>query len=172
LLQRIYEIIMDGESIVNHLQKRDRCWVDRYGQRYCESGWYYYGRWILAGVALLIFLLVLLSCCCLARRRRKRGTKPVYGTGWMAPPPKYGAHQNDHQLNNAEQGWGQNQGQWAQPPPPAYGQPHPPQNSGTAYAPNDGYYGNQNYPQQNDLQSPPNAYQPENHAYPPAPNYK
>lgn len=86
----------------------------------------------------------------------------MYGTGWMAPPPKYGAHQNDYQLNSNTQGAGQawggaNYGN----PPPAYGQnaPHQPQYTGTTYNSNEGYYGH-------NVQSPPNAYQPDGHVYP------
>lgn len=96
----------------------------------------------------------------IARRRRRRGTQPYYGTGWMAPPPKYSTHQ-DYQLNQ------QNAGSYSGNPPPAYGQtPHQPQYSGTTtYNPNDGYYGGPQYP---DVQSPPNAYQPTN-VYPPPP---
>lgn len=103
----------------------------------------------------------------IARRRRRRGNKPMYGTGWMAPPPKYGAHQNDTQLNSnvqGQQGWGgANYGN----APPAYGQaaPHQPQYTGTTYNSNEGYYGNNPYPNTG-VQSPPIAYQPDSYAYP------
>lgn len=92
----------------------------------------------------------------------------MYGTGWMAPPPKYGAHQNDYQLNSNVQGanqtWGgANYGS----SPPAYGQnaPHQPQYTGTTFNAHEGYYGNSQYPNAN-VQSPPNAYQPDGHVYP------
>lgn len=99
----------------------------------------------------------------MARRRRKRGHRPYYGTGWMAPPPKYGAHQNDYSLNQNQQQ--QYSGQNYQNPPPAYGQQYPqqPQYTGTTFNPNDGYYG-----QNSGVQSPPVSYQPDN-MYPPPP---
>jgi len=156
-------------SLLTEIAKRDRC-RSRYGGYYeCNSNWYYWGRWVLAGIALVAFFVVLLSCCLIARRRRRRGTKPMYGTGWMAPPPKYGAHQNDYQLNSNAQGYnnqswgGANYGN----APPSYGQtqPHQPQYTGTTFNSNEGYYGNSQYPNAG-VQSPPNAYQPEGHVYP------
>ncbi|KFH47214.1 hypothetical protein ACRE_018420 [Hapsidospora chrysogenum ATCC 11550] len=150
-------------GLAETLAKRDRCWWS-YGRRYCNrSGWYYWGRWVLAGAALFIFLVLLLSCCLVARRRRRRGTKPYYGTGWMAPPPKYGAHQTDIPLNQPGGNWaGGNNYQNA---PPNYTPAHQGQYTGTTFSsPNNDnadYYS----PQQ---QYPPNTYQPDN-LYPPPP---
>lgn len=116
------------------------------------------------------------SLRCMARRRRKRGHQPFYGTGWMAPPPKYGSHQNDYNMGNNQQqqqggqqdhvyhhnsGWG---AQNFQSPPPAYGNyQQNPQYTGTTFNPHDGYYG-----QNSGVQSPPASYQPDN-VYPPPP---
>ncbi|EAA35593.1 hypothetical protein GE21DRAFT_2603 [Neurospora crassa] len=76
---------------VHEIAKRDRCFLDEYGQRYCYTHWYYYGRWILLAVAILcVFLSVYLMARRNSRRRRIQGTQPMYGTGWMAPaPPPY-----------------------------------------------------------------------------------
>lgn len=107
---------------------------------------------------------------CLARRRRKRGVSPYYGTGWMAPNAgKFGAGggHNSYPMNNQQSGYyaGGGGGGATYNPPPAYGA-NEPQYTGTTFNPQDGYYGNQQY--NSGLQSPPNAYQPDN-VYPPAP---
>lgn len=124
-----------------------------------NSAWYYWGRWVLAGILVLIFVLVLCALgCCSSRRRKKKGAAPMYGTGWMAngynPQPQYGQQQ-------AQYGYGQQQGQYGQPP--AYGhqqqgQYQNPQYTGQTYNPNDGYYAGQNEGIQ--LQQPQNAYAP------------
>jgi hypothetical protein len=152
-----------AESAASHVLKRATCYRPGYGYYTCSSRWNSWGRYVLAGAAILLFLIVLLSCLCMARRRRKRGHRPYYGTGWMAPPPKYGAHQNDYSLNQNQQQ--QYSGQNYQNPPPAYGQQYPqqPQYTGTTFNPNDGYYG-----QNSGVQSPPVSYQPDN-MYPPPP---
>jgi hypothetical protein len=125
----------------------------------CQSygAWYWWGRWLFAGIVILfvIFCLVCLGCIN-ARRRRKRGLTPMYGTGWMAngkngggnPPQGYN---NEMYPQNGYQG------------PPAYGQT--PQYTGTTFNPNDGYYGNQ----QGGPQYPQNAYQPPENVYSPSP---
>ncbi|PHH67372.1 hypothetical protein CDD81_140 [Ophiocordyceps australis] len=51
-----------------------------------RSVWLRLGRWILLGVLLFFVLSILMCCCCFARLRRRRGQRPMYGTGWMAPP--------------------------------------------------------------------------------------
>ena len=107
----------------------------------------------------------------MARRRRRRGAQPYYGTGWMAPGPKYGdsnqnGYQNGYQMN---QGGGWAGAQNYQNPPPAYGQsPNQQPYTGTAYDPNQGYYAPQQG-QDTGVQSPPHAYQPESNVYPPPP---
>lgn len=168
---------LSGSSVAADIFKRQRCWRTSYGGYRCSSRWNSWGRYVLAGVAILLFFIILLSCLCTARRRRKRGHQPFYGTGWMAPPPKYGSHQNDYNMNNNSNtgqqggqqdhayhhnsGWG---AQNFQSPPPAYGNyQQNPQYTGNSFNPHDGYYG-----QNSGVQSPPASYQPEN-VYPPPP---
>lgn len=94
----------------------------------------------------------------------------MYGTGWMAPAGKYDPNQQ-HQMNNYNQGYqpdynqgyGQPQGYYNTPPPYG-GQAQAPQNTGTTFNPNDGYYGQQQY----GVQQPPNTYHPEGGYAPPA----
>ncbi|RCI15602.1 hypothetical protein L249_3625 [Ophiocordyceps polyrhachis-furcata BCC 54312] len=112
---------------------------------------------------------------CIARRRRRRGAQPMYGTGWMAPPGKYG----DHNMNNGY--YGPPPPQQLQPygggGPPAYGQqqyPQPTGTTGTNFHPNDGYYGDPSQQQQQQyggggVQAPPTAYQPNPGPYSPPP---
>lgn len=131
------------------------------GRCYPKSAWYWWGRWVLAGVILVFFIIVLVILGCISsRRRRKRGLQPMYGTGWMAPGNKFG------QQGQQGQQWG---GGYQYGAPPAYGQPaygqpaytQPPaqnQYTGTTtYNQNDGYYGGQS----NDvpLQQPQHTYQ-------------
>jgi len=163
--------LTDAASLTDGLVSRATC-RDYRGRLYTcssnnRSGWYYWGRWVVAGVALLIFFLVLVSCCCIAKRRRRRGNKPVYGTGWMAPQGKFGNNpQNTYPMNDGhESGYGAAPGGSLPNPPPAYGA-QAPQYTGTTQNPSDGYYGNQQY--NNGLQQPPNSYQPDN-MYPPPP---
>lgn len=116
------------------------------------------------------------NCRCTARRRRRRGTQPMYGTGWMAPAGKHDQNQA-HQMNGYNQGYqadynqayGQPQGYYNTPPP--YGQQQQqqqqvPQSTGTTFNPNDGYYGQQ---QQYGVQQPANTYQPAGYAPPTGP---
>lgn len=117
-------------SAVAALSKRDyRC----YGYSYdyddgtCRtSAWYSWGRWVFAAVVVVFFIILFAIWGCInSRRRRRHGIRPVYGTGWMAPPPKYpgGPHQN-------------------YPPPPAYNAPpQQPVYTGTSFNTADGYYG-------------------------------
>lgn len=78
---------MEMESVAHGLlpRARRRCgWIN--GRYYrCPTRWSSWGRWVLAGAAIFLFCILLMSLCCMARRRRKHGTKPYYGTGWMAP---------------------------------------------------------------------------------------
>jgi hypothetical protein len=157
---------MDG---INLFKRDDEYCYYQWGNKYCRSAWWYWGRWVLAGIAVLVLVLVLLSCACLARRRRKRGIQPYYGTAWMAPSTgKYGGNGGGYNgTNNAAGGYSMNNyGQQQQEgyvhnPPPAYGQQQP-QYTGTTFNPADGYYGAAG------PQSPPNSYQREG-VYPPPP---
>ncbi|TWU71169.1 hypothetical protein ED733_002924 [Metarhizium rileyi] len=162
-----------GSAVLGLVKRAYYC--DRYGYSYrCNNRWSSWGRWVvLAGVLLLVFL-VLLTCACTARRRRRRGNTPMYGTGWMAPAGKHDAGQQ-HNMNGYNQAYQpdynqQQQPGYGQPPqgyyntPPPYGQPQAPQNTGTTFNPNDGYYGHQQY----GVQPPPNTYQPEGGYAPPA----
>jgi hypothetical protein len=88
--------------------------------------------------------------CANSRRRRKQGLAPRYGTGWMAPAPKYGP----------------NNGAYV-PPPPQYsatpmqnypqGQTQQPQYTGQTFNSNEGYYGGHN----EGVAPPPNTYYPQ-----------
>lgn len=153
--------------------------------RYCTSSFHSWGRWVVVGIVIFAALCFILFCTCCARRRRKKGHKPMYGTGWMAPQGgKWGVgnQNNATQMNTYGQGYNQggynqggyNQGWNQQQPgynagayqqPPAYGQQQQPQYTGTTFNPNDGYYGNQGgYPQQ-----PGNTYQRDAGAFEPPP---
>ncbi|KAF4123459.1 Chitin synthesis regulation, resistance to Congo red [Geosmithia morbida] len=131
--------------------------------------------WTLAVLALLSFT---------ARRRRRRGNQPYYGTGWMAPPPKYGNHGSDYQMNpQTGAGAGASAGTYPPPPqpPPAYGpqyghgqpqpqyqyqyygqpqQGQPQQYSGTMPASDQAYYGQQQQYHETGVQPPANTHQP------------
>jgi hypothetical protein len=112
------------------------------GRCYEYSGWYWWGRWVFAGVVIVFFILLLVVLGCIsARRRRRRGLQPMYGTGWMSNG-KYGGAPAPGQ-NNEMYGYPQN---GYQPGPPAYQQP--PQTTGTTFNTGDGYYGAPQYPQQ------------------------
>lgn len=148
------------ESIGNELYSRDyySCPAGYYysrGRCYQRTGWYYWGRWVVAGIiiALTIFLCAIIACVN-SRRRRKQGLRPMYGTGWMAPPGKYGGAPPN-------QPWAPGYGSPA-PPPPPYGQQ--PQYGASPYGPppQNGYFG-----QTEGVQQPPNAYQ--GYAPPPGP---
>ncbi|KAK3356259.1 chitin synthesis regulation, resistance to congo red-domain-containing protein [Neurospora tetraspora] len=127
---------------VHQIAKRDRCFYDTYDNYYCYSAWYYYGRWVLLGIAILcVFLSVFLMARRNSRRRRVQGTQPMYGTGWMAPaPPPYAPPQYS-----------------AQPPPGSQGGYYAPNMNGQKQPDlNGGYYGNQQEGVQ--LQQPASAY--------------
>ncbi|KAK4116330.1 hypothetical protein N656DRAFT_794650 [Canariomyces notabilis] len=126
--------VIEGET---GMMKRDVCgygwYLGRDGYCHAYSGWYWWGRWVFAGLAILFVILVFLLLFRNSRRRRRQGQQPLYGTGWMAPAPPY------------------------YPPPPQYtpqdNNPLPP-----GYKPNqnDGYYGQQQEGIQ--LQPPASAY--------------
>ncbi|ELQ35761.1 hypothetical protein OOU_Y34scaffold00690g3 [Pyricularia oryzae Y34] len=121
---------------------------------YRGSGWYWWGRWVLTAVVLIgIIVIIMLIARTSARRRRARGMAPIYGTGWVGPKPA--AYQNN-----------QNNPNTYYPPPPQYSaNPQQPQYTGTAFNPNDGYYGGQ----QSGVQPPANTYvPPQNNATPAA----
>jgi len=119
------------------------------GYCYSNSSWYFWGRWLLAGIVILFIIgaIVLLGCIN-SRRRRKRGLAPRYGTGWMAP--KYG----------------HNTGAYV-PPPPQYsatpmqnypqGHTQQPQYTGQTFNSNEGYYGGHS----EGVAQPPNTYYPQ-----------
>jgi len=121
---------------------------------YPNSSWYWWGRWVFAGVVIVAVIGILLLLGCIsARRRRKRGTAPMYGTGWMG-----GKHQGTAAPYAP-------QGHQYGPPPPQYSQQAMPnQYTGNTYNSNDGYYGQQQHgygPQQNEgiqLQQPAHTY--------------
>ncbi|KAL1884271.1 hypothetical protein VTK73DRAFT_3255 [Phialemonium thermophilum] len=134
------------------LSRRVYCSDGYYHSGGC-SGWYWYGRWVLAAVLIGLFILALLAFVCLrARRRKKGGPRPQYATGWTgpnygpgagaapyAPPPQYSPGPGQNQPYGQTQ-YGQNQYQY-----PTYGSP----NDG-------GYYSGQ----QEGVQPPQNAYYP------------
>ncbi|KAK4454653.1 chitin synthesis regulation, resistance to congo red-domain-containing protein [Podospora aff. communis PSN243] len=108
-----------------------------------NSGWYWWGRWVFAGLLVLFVIALLLLLARNSRRRRRQGLAPLRGTGWMAgPPPPY------------------------YPPPPQYGAGAPPpgpvypQGTGQKFNQNDGYYA-QNQEGVH-LQQPQQTYQPPN----------
>ncbi|KAJ3474333.1 hypothetical protein NLG97_g9892 [Lecanicillium saksenae] len=163
-----------------------------YGSNGCPSGWYRsgsycyrnrssfysWGRWVLVGVLIFFALVFLFLCACCARRRARKGSKPMYGTGWMGGNKWGGNNANQMNTYDNQQPYPQqqypppqqggfdpqyNQGAYQQP---NYGQPQQPQNTGTTFNPNDGYYGNQQ--QYGAPQHPPNTYQPEGGYAPPS----
>jgi len=120
------------------------------GGCYPRSSWYFWGRWLFAGIVIAFILVVLVFISCVnSRRRRKRGLAPRYGTGWMAPAHKYG-----------------NNGGGYVPPPPQYSatpmQNYPtnqqqPQYTGQTFNSNEGYYGGHN----EGIAPPQNTYYPQ-----------
>ncbi|KAL5614572.1 hypothetical protein BROUX41_004675 [Berkeleyomyces rouxiae] len=109
-----------------------------------DSNWHNWGRWVALAV-IVVFGIVCLAMlgCVNSRRRRRHGLQPRYGTGWMAPlpkysqqpppghqqfqstpqngyyaPPAYGQSVNPNQAPN--QAWGQQGGIPLQPPQQAY----------------------------------------------------
>ncbi|TFB06220.1 hypothetical protein CCMA1212_001750 [Trichoderma ghanense] len=142
-----------------------------------RSGWYFWGRWVLAGIAIVLALILLASCLCISRRNRRRGVQPLYGTGWLGGntrPSGNNKPNNGHEMNNFQSGYNQggyNQGQgdynqgYGYTSPPPYGQaPMGNQTTGTTFNANDGYYTNQ---PQYGVQPPQSAYQPDTHYQPP-----
>ncbi|KAI1356961.1 chitin synthesis regulation, resistance to congo red-domain-containing protein [Xylaria sp. FL0043] len=133
------------------LQKRAVCQGNYYYDGYrCVPGstWYWYGRWIFAAVVIVLFFLIFFLWACLnSRRRRRQGARPMYGTGWMAPP-QYSPPNNPQGYN---------------PPPPAYGAPqsYPMDNR---YQTTDGHYGQQ----ASGIEPPKNVYGGANDYAPPA----
>ncbi|KAK0734008.1 chitin synthesis regulation, resistance to congo red-domain-containing protein [Lasiosphaeria miniovina] len=115
---------------------------DSDGRCYRDSAWFWWGRWVFAGIAIvLVFAVLLLVGRRNSRRRRQQGLQPLPGTAWMAgpappyypPPPQYTAQ------------------------PPAGAQtPVGSQGTGHKFNQNDGYYANQEGVQ---LQEPSNTYQ-------------
>lgn len=125
------------------------------GGCYRNSSWYYWGRWVLAGVVILLTILVIFAICCVrSRRQRKHGRRPMYGTGWMAPGKFAGQHPQQQQQ------WGGGGAPPAPPPPPygGYGQQHQQAGYNNAASP----YGQQReyYSQADGVQQPQSTYQP------------
>jgi len=117
---------------------------------YSNSSWYWWGRWVFAGIVILLTIALLLILARNSRRRRRQGIQPLRGTGWMAPAPPY------------------------YPPPPQYSAqapayPQEPQQTGQKFNQNEGYYSGQNQ-EGIQLQQPQHTYQPPNNTYPTSPN--
>jgi len=128
------------------------------GYCYANSSWYWWGRWVFAGVVIVAVIGILLLLGCVnARRRRRRGAAPMYGTGWMSKP-------GQNAQPYAPQG-----GYQYGPPPPQYSQNvMPNQYTGNTYNTNEGYY-NQNH-EGVQLQQPANTYaRAGDHGYEPPP---
>jgi hypothetical protein len=114
-----------------------------------ESAWYWWGRWVLTAVIIVVFLIILLSLGCLnSRRRRRQGLAPVYGTGWMAPAPKYDGYQNNANTYGPPP-YTQNAQYQQYPPAPVQNQ-----YTGSTFTPSNGFYGGHDGPQ-----PPQNTYQ-------------
>jgi len=114
-------------SVVAALSKRDYCDSYYYYDDDCHrSAWESWGRWAFAAVVVVFFIILFVIWGCInSRRRRRNGIHPLYGTGWMAPPPKYPGGPNQHY-----------------PPPPAYNAPpQQPVYTGTSFNTANGYYG-------------------------------
>ncbi|KAH6606513.1 hypothetical protein Trco_005666 [Trichoderma cornu-damae] len=147
-----------------------------------KSGWYFWGRWVLAGIAIVLALILLTSCLCISRRNRRRGAPPMYGTGWFSGagsgrPGGNNKTNTAHEMNNYPSGYNQVGSGPPQPPygegymgytsPPPYGQPPvDSQMTGTTFNAHDGYMVGQ--PQQYGVQQPQSAYQPGGNYQPPA----
>jgi len=130
------------EALGNAINRRSSYYCyNYYGRETCGyySNWDLWGRWVVVA-AVLIFVVILFIVLGRmdARRRRNRGVQPMYGTGWMAPPPKYPG------------GPAPQQGGY-QPPAPPYSPP-PPNAQQSQYAYGGGY--------QMQPQPPQQSYQP------------
>ncbi|KAL7909281.1 hypothetical protein GGI35DRAFT_376187 [Trichoderma velutinum] len=149
-----------------------------------KSGWYFWGRWVLAGIAILFALGLLFCCLCVSRRNRRRGATPMYGTGWFSGAPAAQTsrpsgnnkhNNNGYEMNNYQTGYTQGGYSQQQPPygegygytsPPPYGQaPVGNQTTGTTFNANDGYMTGQ---PQYGVQQPQTSYNPDGHYQPPA----
>ncbi|QSZ35663.1 hypothetical protein DSL72_006785 [Monilinia vaccinii-corymbosi] len=129
---------------------------DRYGN--CYSTWGSWGRWVVLALIIVAFVLLAFGFSCLnSRRRRRQGIQPMYGTGWMAKPPPYGQHPQPAAAYN----YG--------PPPPMYTQAGPiaPQQTGTTFNSNDGYYAHHGQQGGIELQQPAHAYTRGDNVYQP-----
>ncbi|KAL2131581.1 hypothetical protein VTI74DRAFT_4878 [Chaetomium olivicolor] len=135
------------EQVAGLVKREDGCGDGRYrasnGLCYTYSSWYWWGRWVFAALAVVFFFLVLALIFRNSRRRRRQGMQPMYGTGWMAPPPAYQAPPPQYAPQDPAGGY--------YGPPPQQ-QPQ----GGYKYGQGDGYYaGNQEGIQ---LQQPAQAY--------------
>ncbi|APA11941.1 hypothetical protein SS1G_05489 [Sclerotinia sclerotiorum 1980 UF-70] len=57
---------------LNELHSRATCYRRGYGYYRCNSAWYRFGRWILAGILIFVGLILLFAIMCITRRRRRR----------------------------------------------------------------------------------------------------
>ncbi|CAD6445533.1 453d12ef-e1fa-4cca-80c3-1f4c6813acf8 [Sclerotinia trifoliorum] len=57
---------------LNELHSRATCFRRGYGYYRCNSAWYRFGRWVLAGILIFIGLILLFAIMCITRRRRRR----------------------------------------------------------------------------------------------------
>ncbi|KAF4628184.1 hypothetical protein G7Y89_g9969 [Cudoniella acicularis] len=124
---------------------RATCYRYQYGYSYaynCNSAWYRWGRWLLAGILILIGIFLVLFI--LRRRRRNRNQYATTSTPMTTQPVSaYDAGYNNGEYN-ANGGGYYNQNQQYEPPtgaPPTHGE-------------NTGYYG-----QQAGVTQPANTYQ-------------
>ncbi|RKU40626.1 hypothetical protein DL546_003406 [Coniochaeta pulveracea] len=139
---------MAPTALFQDLAKRYYYNSDCYYYGNCQSGWYRWGRWVVAGIIILAFIVSLLLLARInSRRRRLRGQHPMYGTGWMAPGI------NVHNKPNAYQ-----------QPPPQYSATSPPYQPQQQAYPMDNYNNNNNqgyYGGQTEGVAPPqNTYYP------------
>ncbi|KAI9886358.1 MAG: hypothetical protein M1823_001812 [Watsoniomyces obsoletus] len=157
----------------HHLTKANKGHYRCRSDGYCYySTWDSWGRWTFVAGIVILFLLFFLLTCISARRRRRRGMQPFYGTGWLGGAQQGGQNRAVYTANSGQPYYAganpyptQDQGPAPQYTPPAPGY-YANQTGG-----NGGYYGGSNNVE---LQSPPNAYQPQQggapvYAPPPAP---
>ncbi|CDO94857.1 unnamed protein product [Kluyveromyces dobzhanskii CBS 2104] len=78
---------------------------------YSNGNSWQWGRWLLFGLLIVMVLAMVFS---LNARRRRRGSQPIVGTSWLAPPPSYG------QSSRNEANYNPNNPQMTQQPLPLY----------------------------------------------------
>lgn len=99
------------------LSKRYCSSYNRYGNGYsynnCNSAWYRFGRWILAGILLLIGIVFFLGVLFCMRRRRRRAMRYQANNQPMAYQPQGGAY-NQGYAPPQQQQYGAAQGYYGQ----------------------------------------------------------